>query len=226
MEAAGLWKGVTRERVERAAVQAVAGDGVMLREGWAELVLAVRDRGGAVGVVSVAWSRLFISACLRESVRRGGGGGGRASVAVGEVDVRANEIFFDAGGNGVGGLDRYFSSEGTGIWTAGGKLRVMHELIEKSTRANGGVRPWTVYVGDSATDLGCLMEAEVGVCVRDEVETGEQEGLREVLESVGVGCFHIGEWKERMERQGEGRKWLWWARDFEEVRSGILDGDR
>ena len=95
----------------------------------------------------------------------------------------------------------------------------MHELIEKSTRENGGVRPWTIYIGDSSTDLGCLMDADVGVCVRDEVETGEQRGLREVLQRVGVGCFFVGEWRGR----DEGSKCLWWARDFEEVKRGILD---
>ena len=226
LEDAGVWRGVTRERVVEAAVEAVTGGKVRFRHGWEGMVSAVQKRGGAVGVVSVAWSCLFIFACLREGVRRGGGGGGGESVVVGDVDVRANEIVFDADGKGIGVLDRYFSSEETGIWTAGGKVRVMHELIEKSIRENGGVRPWTVYVGDSATDLGCLMEADVGVCVRDEVETGEQEGLREVLERVGMGCFYIGERKERMERQDKGSKSLWWARDFEEVRSGILDGDK
>ena len=62
-----------------------------------------------------------------------------------------------------------------------------------------------------------------GFIVQDEVEIGEQRGLREVLERVGVGGCCIGEWKGRRGRWDEGRKCLWWARDFEEVRRGILD---
>ena len=224
---------------------------MVLRKGWEGLVRDVQRReGGRVGVVSVGWSRGWIGGCLREGVRKGeengewgeGAAGGEGEVEVevevGDIDIRANELLFDAGsGEGTGMLDRYFPSsdskgeeekkedkEGTGIWTAEHKLLVMHELIEKATRENEGVRPWTVYIGDSTMDLGCLMEADVGVCVRDEVETGEQGGLREVLERCGVGCLHVGEWKERMERGEEGRKCLWWARDFEEVRNGILEG--
>ena len=168
-------------------------------------------------------------------------------VDVGDIDVRANELVFDEEGRGTGGLDRYFSSEekeeeedddkeeeeeekGTGIWTAAAKFRVMRELIKKNTTRDdenggvGGARPWVIYIGDSATDLGCLMEADVGVCVRDEgVETGEQRGLRDVLERCGVRCGHVGEWKGRGEGgdRDEG-KGVWWARDFEEVRRGIF----
>ena len=137
-------------------------------------------------------------------------------VEVENIAIRANEIMFDDedGKRSTSGkLNRYFSpspsSEDTGIWTSEGKLRVMHEFIDKSTCENGGVRPWSISIGDSSTDLGCLIEAYVGICVRDREETGEQRGLREVLERVGVECFWIGEWKERMGRlDDEGSKCL------------------
>ena len=151
----------------------------------------------------------------------------RLGVDVDAIDIRANELIFDTSGRATGKLSRYFpssSSSSTGIWTSEGKVRVMHDLIEKSARENGGVmKPWTIYIGDSSTDLGCLIDAavEVGICVRDEVETGEQRGLREALERVGVGCLWIGEWKGRRE---EGGKCLWWARNLEEVGRGILEG--
>ena len=215
---------------------------MVLRRGWGGLVGDVQGkRGGKVGIVSVGWSRGFIGACLREGGGKengegcgGGDGDGdavevEAEVEVGDIDILANELVFDEEGRGTGKLDRYFpssssssSEEGTGIWTAAGKRRVMHELIENRTHEMGGVRPWVIYIGDSATDLGCLMDADVGICVRDDEvgETGEQGTLREGLERCGVGCEWIGGWKGRGER-GEGL--LWWARDFEEVRRGILE---
>ena len=245
LEDAGIWKGVSRERVEDVAKGAVRDGEVVLRRGWGGLVGDVQgERGGKVGIVSVGWSRGFIGACLREgggkeNGRGCGGGDGdsvevEVEVEVGDIDILANELVFDEEGRGTGKLDRYFPSsssssssssseeEGTGIWTAASKLLIMHSLISQRTHEMGGVRPWVIYIGDSATDLGCLMDADVGVCVRDDEvgETGEQGALREGLERCGVRCEWIGGWKGRGEGKGKG---VWWARDFEEVRRGILE---
>lgn len=120
----------------------------------------------------------------------------------------------------------------------------MHELIPSSSSSSSndedkgeGVKPWIVYLGDSPTDLGCLLNADLGICVRDGDGDGdgkgaggmtsEQKALRGVLDRVGVDCRWIGELEGRKGAVGEEGEWkgrLWWARDFDEVRkNGVLD---
>lgn len=180
-------------------------------------------RRGKVGIVSVAWSRRFIAQVLEEADRAAGGDGG----VVGEIDVVANEIC----GDGSGVLDRWFG--GKGVWSAADKGAVMGGFIGEILASEG--RPVVIYIGDSVTDLECLVAADVGVCIRDGVLTEEQEALREVLVRVGVECFPMREFSGGLDgldgldggdREGGKRKRrLWWASDFEEVcESGVFDG--
>ena len=115
------------------------------------------------------------------------------------------------------------------IWTAGDKGRVMDDVVARATVGGGGdssstimLPRTTVYIGDSPTDLACLVKADAGICIRDAAMTGEQRDLQETLERIGVECLHVGGFED--ERQvKEGRRRLWWARDFEEVcRSGVV----
>ncbi len=221
VEAAGLFRGVGARDVERAAARAVEGGGVVLRDGVEGLLGRVLGSGGggggAVCVVSVAWSRRFVRGVLEGWARREGWGGGGGGWVVGGVEVRANEIE-------GGGLDRVFGAAG-GIWTAGDKVRVMRDVVEAAAAGDGGgdeSESRTIYIGDSTTDLACLLEADVGICIRDEAMTGEQRELQGTLKRVGVECLHVGRFRDGDVEDGGKR--LWWARDFEEVcRSGVTD---
>ena len=215
VEAAGLFGGVRTGDVDAAAADAVAGRAVGVRAGAAGLLGRVQRGGGRVVVVSVAWSRRFIHGVLSGCVRREAGG--EEEVVMGDVEVRANEILAD----GSGRLDRVFGGADGGIWTAGDKGRVMEGEIAAAVVAGDPSVPRTVYVGDSPTDLACLLKADVGICIRDEVMGEEQTGLRETLERVGVECLHVGAFVDDGAEDDGGR--LWWARDFEEVwRSGVM----
>jgi len=87
----------------------------------------------------------------------------------------------------------------------------------------------TVYVGDSVTDLECLMLVDVGICVRDEPLGSGQGALKEVLERLGVECKWIGEVGD-LRRNCSGlaalsngtKHGLWWARNFEEIHNSPL----
>ena len=236
IEASDILKDVSATDVDAAADDAVERRKIVLRRGWEKMIESVQQRNGRIGIISVAWSAHFISTALTISATTPPAKG--TAIRLDEVEVRANEILAD----GSGRLDRYFRSEDRGIWTGDGKVRVMDEMIDSFIESEGeGAKPRVVYVGDSPTDLGCLMNADVGVCVRDGDAglTGEQEALREVLGRVGVGCVHVREFRKWStgeksrgrigqgvgEGENEGQRTLWWARDFEEVcESGVLDG--
>ena len=207
VEAAGIFRGVAAADVDVAAKDLGMRPGC-LRAGFADLVRNVQQRvGGVVTVVSVAWSRRFIRGVLLAACVRAEG------VRVDEVDVRANEIVDD----GSGRLDRVFGGADGGVWTAGDKARVMAAVAVGGGGDLSATR--TVYVGDSSTDLACLLQADVGICIRDQVMTAEQQCLQGTLERIGVECRHVAGFDGRVE---DGRKRLWWAGDFDQVcRSGV-----
>lgn len=214
IESSGIWKGVSARDIDDAAAACFGAGSVRLRAGWSRAVGAVQaSHGGRVGVVSVAWSGRFIRGVLGEAGRVEGGGG----VVVGDVGVVANEIRGDGSGR----------VEEGGVFTAGDKVRGMEGLVREGGDVGGEggrMEPFTIYVGDSTTDLGCLLEADVGICIRDDILTGEQKALKETLTRLGVECLSIGRFSS-MRGAETGRRRLWWAGDFDEVcESGILDG--
>lgn len=224
---------------------AVHDGAVRLRPGVWGMLRGVQGVGGRVAVVSVAWSGRFVRGVLGAACKgyRGQGGKGEGEgegegVRVGDVQVRANEIE----GGGEGGLDRVFGAEEGGIWTAGDKERVMNDVVAEAAAGGdcpsslrGALKtPRTVYIGDSPTDLACLLKADVGICIRDAAMSAEQRELQGTLERVGVRCLHVGGFErgrvggeEEEEEEAGARKGLWWARDFEEVcGSGVFGAMR
>ncbi|KAG7007654.1 hypothetical protein G7Y79_00008g022920 [Physcia stellaris] len=186
---------VTEEGIREAGKRAVGDGRVVVRRG-------VRGDGGKgfenggrraqVHVLSVAWSPAWIYGVL----------GGEMG-----VHVVCNDVLLGEAGE-------------QGLYVAADKLRCLRGLVA-AEKGGGGGKPWVIYVGDSVTDLECLLEADVGIVVRDEGALGsEQRELREVLGRAGVGTYWVGEFGEV--QTGEERV-LWWARDFEEVvASGCL----
>ena len=242
--AAGVFKGLDsgegRQKIESAAWQAVEDGKIEMRKGWAEMITFVQRGKGKVVVVSVAWSGRFIRAALGRAVENDSGcaqgdGVGEIGVNVDDIEIRVNEV---CDREAAGNLGNRTEADDGGIWTGLDKARVMDSLIEfhnESDPASHGdmegnaevvQRPWVVYIGDSTTDLECVLNANVGVCIRDKLRTSEQKALEEVLNRVGVECVHVGLWHEqRVQGRANGREKIYWARDFEEVIcSGVLSG--
>ncbi|KAL8801186.1 MAG: hypothetical protein Q9182_004635 [Xanthomendoza sp. 2 TL-2023] len=233
VEAAGVFRGVRKTDVESAARQAVRERDVAMRWGWESLVESVVTWNGKVAVVSVGWSGEFIRGCLRTAYdqrNEGGGEGARIPCNIDNVDVCANEIL----GGQEGRMNRHFQDCSTtgdgGIWTAKDKRMAMAEIV--SERAKESEAEVVVYVGDSPTDLACLLGADVGICIRSEGSTTpEQKQLETTLDRTGVKT----EWIGHMGSDGLEGKWrtddieikerhgiLWWAKNFDEICQSVL----
>jgi len=163
---------------------------------------------------------------------------------IGRVKIEANELpsveleGVPTRGVGVGlGKDR-----GKGIRTSTDKLAAMNALLADDGADTDTV---VVYVGDSPTDLECLIAANIGICVRDEPLTSAQHDLAEALRRLGVQTHHVSELRERpwaarppekaaqllqghdrqVSRMTEPRyeydRGLWWARDFVEITQAL-----
>ncbi|KAL8937810.1 MAG: hypothetical protein Q9216_004241 [Gyalolechia sp. 2 TL-2023] len=224
-EAGKIFCGVGKGDLQHAAEEAVQQGKVMLRSGWDRLIHRVVSENGEVGIVSVGWSAEFIRACLQAAVRNNLSGDGKIvenRIDIERMDVRANEII----GGQDGKMSRYFEENfrggAGGIWTPRDKRKVLEDMIQERRR---GTENLVVYVGDSTTDLDCLLSANVGICVRSEgTMTGEQLDLERTVARLGIDSRWIGQMntcdiglEQDANRTEMKRNSLWWARNFGEI---------
>ena len=115
----------------------------------------------------------------------------------------------DHEGKGTGKLTK--RGEG-GIRTGHDKLREMRKLLEKNRHSNGTV---TIYVGDSNTDLPCLLFADIGIII------GEGRSLVETCKRVGVEIINNARLNEIVMRssevKGSARKQLYQFQNWHKI---------
>ncbi len=127
------------------------------------------------------------------------------------IRIHANEIEFGPSGK----LSRTFEKEDWGIWTAHDKEKVVEEALETASEQHS-----SIYVGDSSSDLPCLLLADVGICIKDEKLGSEQRSLREALTKLDIPRHWIGEYDST--RIDACARNLWWARDFHDIYNSAL----
>ncbi|KAL1841209.1 hypothetical protein VTJ49DRAFT_7330 [Mycothermus thermophilus] len=211
-------------KLGRGAALAVSGTGsgsdpgssgepvtVELRKGFGEFMERVGTAGWEVAVVSVNWSDEFIRGVVQAGCDKyRGGDDSSSSSSTSSSDswpgkVLANRVRFPDG-QILGPREL----GGEPLVTAGDKLRAMKSLV-KGTGSEKGT-PKVVYIGDSTTDLTCLVEADLGIVIAPDTESK----LLKTMDRVQLQVPHV-------EEAARGSK-LAWARDFEEVlRSGVMD---
>ena len=207
VERAGIFANVTVTDIDNVAREAIQSRSVILRPGLASLIEKIQERGDSTTIVSVNWSARFIHSCL------GSGLDSRTQAKPHKVNIKANDI--ESGSSAK--LIRTFADEDRGIWTAHDKERIMQtELQAESQQRN------SVYVGDSPSDLPCLLLANVGICIRDKELNSEQSNLQGLLRRFNISCQHIGEYSHKRSTSCKSVKRLWWAKDFNEIRESAL----
>lgn len=196
VEEAGVFADVTERDVDEAAVAAVRTGDVMLRRGWEGCF----GLGMNCTVLSVNWSGRFIRASLEAGLEMEGLPGKQV------IDVQANEI------RGRGKTTRYFGGHDRGIWTSGDKVQVMKKslYLDRERPGKGKRESRSIYIGDSTTDLGCLLEADVGISMRCGASA---ESLKKALDRLGIVCRSISAYEHKLSTSGS----LWWTNDFSEI---------
>ncbi|CCF37486.1 hypothetical protein CH063_08800 [Colletotrichum higginsianum] len=158
VEKSGLFRGITREDLKKAGNAARMEGSVKLRDGFVELMHMVKANGWSVSIVSVNWSRSFISGVLSD---------------YGFVVV-ANEIETDGSISGPDELGP--PTRDTILTTCDDKLRALRALTGPE-RADDAER--LVYFGDSTSDIECLLESR-GIVVSSSPDSGLMKTLRRV----------------------------------------------
>jgi phosphoglycolate phosphatase-like HAD superfamily hydrolase len=209
-----IFSGLTREHLFEGANRAIANGEVSLRPGATNFIRSLTESKPSIPhILSVNWSRTFIALSLEYA----------------GADIPLNFIF----ANELGGFDQGRPSTGEisppgdiKIISSGDKLRYLEKMREAKgvlTRYGGRSddgderreQGRIVYVGDSWTDIECLLAADVGICIRDEPMGSSQRKLAEALGRLGMSCPHIKDSSEF----GKGQ--VVWARDFVEIQEWV-----
>lgn len=237
IEIASIERAIKADVFDRldAADMAVAADDaldsgqVQLRKGWTELFsfvgqhnakLSVTDVSNPlVQVVSVNWSACFVRQVLRGCIQRAPEVEDRfKSLWSSHIAVYANELPSIARDDIQMGQAVQSPAERQhlqDIRTSGDKVSLF-----KSIRDNMqyGMNTVSIYVGDSSTDLECLLAAEAGICIRDEPMGSGQKDLAATCERLGIEVAHVGDKHISPSFTAMGQKQgLLWARDFSEI---------
>jgi hypothetical protein len=188
-------------------------------------------------IISVNWSALFIQSCLLEAVAadferdkpKTAISRDSRMKSILELRILANEV------HGITHQELSdFPNSCTStveIRTSGDKVTALQRIIqhpEEDSAHPGRFEPTDsdsdsdsdsviVYVGDSVTDFGALLLADVGVCVRDDPMSGSQKQLAETLERVGISVRPLPELKWRLQARKEATKTVWWSTDLREI---------
>lgn len=242
VEDTGLFKGVTREEVDNAAKDALQSGVLELNDGWDRLLQVAwgpsRGTGSEgnsdvkISVVSVNWSGRFIQSCLSQSALE------RFAAESNRITVYANELEgLESCGVATGQLTK---NSNRGIRTAADKgrympNRCMHRFYAKFPGQGGGSfvnssdaellsegndNYLTVYVGDSTTDLLCLLAADVGICI---VGPEGTSSVMKVLQRIGVEVAPIAAWRDALSKREQQTRPLLTAKDFREIADWIED---
>ena len=118
----------------------------------------------------------------------------------------------DEEGKGTGIISKAFN---TGICTGTDKLREMKVVIEKQGGSEDVV---TVYIGDSDTDLPCLLHSDIGIII------GNGKSVRETCGRVGIKVESGPRLNEIRKRKEGDALTLYHFEDWNGIReSGLLD---
>lgn len=157
IEQSGVFRGITHGAIRDAA------DRVVLRDGF-ETFCENLASGIMREILSVNWSDEFIRHALD----------GKVEVSL--WTITANHIYFGEDGSATGKVSK--DQEG-GLRTGLDKLGHL-ERRKASVRETQGGDKLLVYIGDSNTDLPCLLEADIGIVF------GNNTSLQKNLDKYGI----------------------------------------
>ena len=197
----GIFSGLTAAHIDAGAQTAISTRQIELRPDFAQFSQRIQARTAShlktvIHILSVNWSQHFISSCLRAF-----------NIPIEVSTILSNE--FEGVQKGRSSNGHIGPATDMMVISSDDKLRWLERLRQEDV-ASGNATP-VVYVGDSWTDIECLLAADLGICIRDEPMGSSQRKLAEALERLGIRCPRMREWRETDEWK------VVWARDFGEI---------
>lgn len=219
---AGIFNGVTSSEMDEAGRRAVRDGHVRLREGWHELIRSVDEHNNKVPgprlpcrILSVNWSATFIQGVVwqaSEEIQPG------KSLNL-DRNIYANEI--PSISDQITDTQKITSeTEQISIRTSEDKVKLLRRFRDEECRKSNAL---LTYVGDSSTDLGCLLEADISFCIQDEPMGSGQKDLAETCQRIGIDILPSTQFDGSAETTGS--KKLWSIKDFLELQVCLRRND-
>jgi hypothetical protein len=157
---------------------------------WSDVAKPLLEGGSAVDVLSINWSRTWIQSTLLAQARREAcDSDADASVFLERIGIYSNDLEVKqttdkCEENRTTGIiscsTPAFAPDKVRILTGWEKLHTMRYLATEREKKVGSatITGLTVYVGDSATDLFCMLNANVGIVIGD--------GIDKVCRQLGI----------------------------------------
>jgi len=181
----GIFAGINETKWEELGSQAVENGEVVLREGFENFVGRVNKAKAMWSVISVSFSRAFIKGVLSSSAG-----------PMSSISITANQPNKDGILKGPWGVVMTNSDQ---------KMAAVMDLM---TTREGPFHGRLVYIGDSGTDIECLLAGDViGVIMSEDA----QGSLVRKMRRIGYMTLHIREYKYALP------KTVYWARNFVEI---------
>lgn len=236
----GIFSGLVSADISQGAARALGSNEVQIRPGFSEFLSLISPNGsgetfqGDLAILSVNWSARFIEECLR-AARLG------PKLQKTRLSIRANELENlglkvepfrcaerDDSQINPGGKDGWSETPSTGRIVPGpgmhSRIVFSHDKLEvfsKPEASNTQDKPAPkVYIGDSWTDLECLLAADLGICIRDDPMTSTQQKLADSLQRLGVECRRLQDLLDSSEPETDECSVVW-VQDFREVNAWL-----
>lgn len=217
---AGIFDQVRLSDMEGALQSFLHKDILQLRQGWLDLISDVRSHNSSFdgtqgieysAILSVNWSREFIRQTMLQT----------AAIRIKNTDsiwkcppAFANEI------PSIAECDPYSdqaqSKQYQGIRTSGDKAKIFGAFTAEKEDA------LSIYIGDSSTDLGCLVKADIGICLRNMPLGSGQKELAAILDRTGVEIKSIADTNVSKLLENRSKPCLFWATNFLEIRDWLF----
>ncbi|KAJ4370689.1 hypothetical protein N0V83_005210 [Neocucurbitaria cava] len=215
----GIFAGLTTSAINAGIRECISSGQIGLRRGFAQFFESMQtDKTDASGqhksksqlsILSVNWSQHFIASCLRAF-----------NTPIPASSILSNELQNLTQNLPSNGHIGPSNSASMMIVSSDDKLRCLERLKQEREASSSSPQDTStssipiVYVGDSLTDIECLLAADLGICIRDEPMGSGQRKLAE-LDRLGVKVPRLKDWREADEWN------VVWARDFVEIREWV-----
>jgi 2-hydroxy-3-keto-5-methylthiopentenyl-1-phosphate phosphatase len=196
VSASGLFKGISPDLWRKAGRDMVCSGDVVVCKGFREFISDSLSQGNRCAIVSVNFSKDFISGVLEASA---------SPNASSKIEVLANMADEEGVISGP-------SRSGNVMATSSAKLASMRRLLS-SWQTHSSSNGKAIYIGDSGTDIECLLAEEVIGIVMSENGDGS---LMEMLQRIEIKVEKLAEYQEG--KNGT----LYLASDYRDISNNFL----
>lgn len=190
----------------------------------------ITQRKDLLTIISVNWSARFIEECMKATGVWPNTGEVKPEICANELEHvgsiavsqrRSHESYKTASSDEKPQL-KEMPSTGHIVPAPGLDSRIIFsrdklDRFSKPQASDDGGNPVPkIYIGDSWTDLECLLAADLGICIRDDPMTSAQRKLAESFQRLGIQCHRLLDLLDQPEPITDRWKVVW-VQDFWEI---------